>query len=304
MDWVPGTESVPTNGQSSKWDITAQALSAAIDAMPDGAAIGMSYFPNLASNTRSCYNASAAASIAPLSTSQRALLQQAIAAQSPVGGTPTEAAYDFGVAQLQASAIDGPRFVLLITDGTPTYTVDCAGDGRTRVDGAPLIAKVASHYQTDDIRTFVIGSPGSEDARDELSQMASVGGTGTAGCSDSGPNYCHFDMTQEPDFSNALNKTLTQITQSTLACDYAVPPPPGGLMLDYDSVSVVVESGQNQVREFTRATSDACDDGWQYSGDRKSIHLCSSTCSDLQSLLQTDPTASVRVKFGCSITPH
>jgi hypothetical protein len=271
--------------------------------MPSDAAVGVTYYPNLVADASSCYAPDVAPPIAPLTDAQRQLIQTAIDAQSPIGGTPTEAAYDFGVKQLQAASFDGPRFLLLMTDGIPTFTVDCGGDGRTRVDGAPLIAKVAAHFKNDEISTFVIGSPGSEDARDELSQMATVGGTGTPGCSNSGPEYCHFDMTQEPDFSVALNAALKQITQSTLACDYAVPPAPNGLRLDYDQVSVVVESGAAQVREFTRAAG-SCDAGWQYSDDRKSIHLCSATCTDLQALLATDPNSAVRVKFGCSVTPR
>jgi len=303
MDWVPGTEQRATGNEQSKWDITAAALGTAIAAMPSDAAVGVSYFPNVLADNASCYVPDVAPPIAKLSDAQRLLIQAAIDARTPVGGTPTEAAYDFGVKQLEATSFEGPRFLLLMTDGTPTYTVDCGGDGRVRVDGAPLIAKVGAHFKDDEISTFVIGSPGSEDARDELSQMASVGGTGTPGCSNSGPQYCHFDMTQEPDFSVALNAALKQITQSTLACDYGVPPAPGGLMLDYDQVSVVVESGATQVREFTRATG-SCDSGWQYSDDRKSIHLCSATCTDLQALLATDPDSSVRVKFGCSVTPR
>jgi hypothetical protein len=303
MNWVPGTEQAPTAGEQSKWDITAAALRTAIAAMPSDAAVGVTYYPNLVGDDSSCYAPDVAPPIAPLTDAQRQLIQTAIDAQRPIGGTPTEAAYDFGVKQLQAATFDGPRFLLLMTDGIPTFTVDCGGDGRTRVDAAPLIAKVAAHFKNDEISTFVIGSPGSEDARDELSQMASVGGTGTPGCSNSGPEYCHFDMTQEPDFSVALNAALKQITQSTLACDYAVPSAPNGLRLDYDQVSVVVESGAAQVREFTRANG-SCDSGWQYSEDRKSIHLCSATCTDLQALLATDPNSTVRVKFGCSVTPR
>ena len=306
MNWVAGTQSAPKSGEQSKWQITQQALATAVDAMPDDVAVGLSYFPNVRNGDppSQCFRPEEAAPLAPLSSAQRALIQQVNDAKSPFGGTPTHGAYRFGVEQLLASPLDGPRFLLLLTDGTPTYTLDCQGDGNKRVDGTPLIDDVKASFDDNQIRTFVIGSPGSEDARAELSEMASVGGTANPGCDVNGPRFCHFDMTSEPDFSAALNKTLAEITQSTLACDYAVPAPPGGLRLDFNDASVVLESGATSVRQFARAGSSDCATGWDYSSDRKSIHLCPSTCSELQDLLRQDPTLDVRIKFGCSTTPR
>jgi len=303
MGNVPGMERTPKSGERSKWQITQQALATAIDAMPDDVAVGVSYFPNTQTGDPSCYHAAEAAPLAPLSADQRALIKQVNDAEKPSGGTPTHGAYNFGVEQLQATTLEGPRFLLLITDGIPTYTLSCGGDGRKRVDGAPLIEAVKARFSDSQIRTFVIGSPGSEDARDELSEMASVGGTASPGCAVGGPAFCHFDMTSEPDFSVALNRTLAEITKSTLACSYAVPTPPGGLHLDFNDASVVVQSAGSDVREFARAAGD-CAAGWQYSADRTSIQLCPATCSELQGLLQQDPALEVSVKFGCSTKPR
>jgi len=304
MGWVAGTNRAPSSGQQSKWQITQSALASAIDAMPDNVAVGLSYYPNIQPGNDACYIPEVAAPIAPLSAEQRARIQTVNAAKAPAGGTPTHGAYAFGVEQLAATALDGPRFLLLITDGIPTFTRECDGDGQTRVDGAPLIADVAASFEQAQIRTFVIGSPGSEAARDELSQMATVGGTANPGCANAGPSFCHFDMTEQPDFSSALNATLAQITQATLACDYAVPSPPGGLRLDLDDASVVLESGGTQVREFARAASDACAEGWQYGENQSSIRLCRSTCDELQGLLRDDPEIGVRIKFRCSVRPR
>jgi len=304
MGWVAGTERAPGSGEQSKWQITQSALASAIDAMPDNVAVGLSYYPNVQQGNDACYNAEVAAPIAPLSAEQRARLQAVNTAEIPGGGTPTHGAYAFGVEQLQATALDGPRFLLLITDGIPTYTLGCDGNGRDRVDGAPLIAEVKASFAEAQIRTFVIGSPGSEEAREELSQMASMGGTANPGCTNTGPNFCHFDMTEQPDFSSALNATLAQITQATLACDYAVPSPPGGLRLDLDDASVVLESGGAQVREFSRASSAECAEGWQYGENQSSIRLCRSTCDELQGLLREDPGIGVRIKFRCSLDPY
>jgi hypothetical protein len=264
----------------------------------------LAYFPNLRQGDAQCYRAEVAAPLAPLTVEQRTLIHQVNDAQSPFGGTPMHGAYNFGVEQLKATTLEGPRFLLLITDGIPTYTLACAGNGRTRVDGAPLIQDVQARFDDSQIRTFVIGSPGSEAARDDLSKMASVGGTASPGCAVGGPAFCHFDMTAEPDFSKALNLALAQITQATLACDYAVPKPPGGLRLDFNDASVVLESGGTSVREFQRSASGDCAEGWQFGADRSSIHLCPATCSELQGLLQRDRTLEVSVKFGCSTSPR
>jgi hypothetical protein len=304
MSWVAGTERLPDAGERSKWDITQEALAGAIANMPDAAAVGISYYPNVAGGGPECNRAVAAAPIDRLSPEHRALIERVNAQQEPRGGTPTHAAYEFGIQQLQASTLAGSRFLVLITDGIPTFTLECGGDGQARVDGAPLVASVDERFRSEGIQTFVIGSPGSEAARDELSNMAFVGGTGTSGCSIEPPGNCHFDMTGAPDFSAALGQALGDIAEATLGCDYAVPEPPTGRSrINLDDVSVVLESAGNPISEFLRAVSSDCESGWQYSPDQTSIVLCRSTCDELTRRVSEDPEISVRVKFGCALTP-
>lgn len=304
MSWVAGTERLPDAGERSKWEITQEALALAISNMPDAAAVGISYYPNISGGGDECYDAEVAAPIERLTPEHRALIERVNSAQRPQGGTPTHAAYQFGVEQLEASSLAGSRFLVLITDGIPTYTLDCGGDGQTRVDGAPLIASVDERFQDDSVRTFVIGSPGSEEARTELSEMAFVGGTGTPGCESAAPGACHFDMTGASDFSAALGEALGDIAEATLGCTYAVPDPPRGRgRIDLNDVSVVVESAGVPLSEFQRAVNTDCDSGWRYSDDRTSIELCRSTCDELTRLVSEEPDISVRVKFGCAITP-
>jgi hypothetical protein len=304
MQWVAGTERLPDAGERSKWDITQEALASAIANMPDAVAVGVSYYPNTPGGGVECYLPQTAAPIDRLTPEHRQLIERVNAAQRPQGGTPTHAAYEFGIAELAASSLAGSHFLVLITDGIPTFTLDCGGDGQTRVDGAPLVASVEQRFEDDSIRTFVIGSPGSEAARDELSAMALLGGTGAPGCESAVPGACHFDMTGEADFSTALNQALGDIAQATLGCVYAVPEPPTGRSrIDRNDVSVVLESGGNPISEFLRASSADCDAGWQYSADQTSIQLCRSTCDELTRQVSLDPSISVRVKFGCAITP-
>ena len=89
---------------------------------------------------------------------------------------------------------------MLATDGIP-LDYKCASN-----DLASVVS-VASEGTKNGIKTFVIGSPGSESARRSLSQMAQAGGTASEGCSNDGsPRYCHFDMTEEEDFAGALRE--------------------------------------------------------------------------------------------------
>jgi hypothetical protein len=304
MTWVAGTERLPDPGENSKWEITRDALALAVSNMPEAAAVGLSYYPNTGGGSMSCYDPEVAAPIARLTPDHRELIQRVNSAQRPQGGTPTHAAYEFGIEQLAASSLPGSRFLVLITDGIPTYTLECGGDGQTRVDGAPLIASVEDVNRDQGVRTFVIGSPGSEPARDELSQIALVGGTGEPGCETSASGACHFDMTAEPDFSAALTRALGDITEATLGCNYAVPEAPRGRgRIDFNNVSVVVESAGAAVSEFERSAGSDCTSGWQYNADRTSIELCRSSCDELTRLISEDPGISVRVKFGCSIIP-
>jgi hypothetical protein len=303
MNWVAGTDRPPESGERSKWDITRAALTTAIANMPDAAAVGINYYPNTSGGPE-CHRPLAAAPIARLTPEQRALIQRVNDAQTAEGGTPTHAAYEFGIQQLEASMLAGSRFLVLITDGIPTFTLECGGDGQTRVDAAPLVASVEQRYRDEAIKTFVIGSPGSEPASDELSKMAFVGGTGAAGCSTATAANCHFDMTTAEDFSAALNQALGDIAEATLGCDYAVPEPPTGRSrIDLNDVSVVVESGGNPISEFQRSASSDCGSGWRYSDDQTSIVLCRSTCDELTRLANENPDISVRVKFGCALTP-
>jgi hypothetical protein len=304
MRWVAGTERLPEVGERSKWDITREALANAIDQMPDVAAVGINYYPNTPGDGPVCHVPVLAAPIERLTPEHRALIENVNTGQTPVGGTPTHAAFEFGAAELEASTLDGSRFLVLITDGIPTFTLECGGDGRARVDAAPLLSSVETHFQGAGIRTFVIGSPGSEAARDELSEMALLGGTGAAGCADLAPGSCHFDMTGLGDFGAALNAALGDITDAALGCEFEIPEPPTGRSsIDVNDVSVVVESG-GTVREFSRAASAACDSGWTYSADRTTLSLCRATCDELNQLVRESPETSIRVKFGCSVTPR
>lgn len=290
-------------GGGSKWDVTQKALLAAIDGMPSETSLGVVFYPNVPANTQPCFASQEAVAVAPLAGSgskQRQSIRTAFSRQNPRGGTPTHDAYRYTLTQMEATAAAGSRFVVLITDGTPTYSLGCKGTGQISdpVDPSPLIDEAAKALAAG-VHTFVIGSPGSEDARESLSKMAEAGGTATPGCSDNGPNYCHFDMTQKSDLSAGLASALGQITGTALSCRFDIPPPPTGSVLDPNEVNVLFTPPGGTQELIPQSASASCDQGWEYSPDQSQVQLCGSTCDRVRS-----SNGAVTLQFGCATQVH
>lgn len=286
--------------RGSKWTVTRGAVLEAIGGMPEDTAVGLIFYPNVPNNDmQPCIARQTAVPLAELDgngSQQRQRIQRAFQRQSPEGGTPTHDAYEYALSDMAGAEVVGDRFVVLITDGIPTYSLGCVGTGQANdvVDSGPLIAAAASAAARG-IRTFVIGSPGSEGARDSLSRMAEAGGTGQAGCSHDGPNYCHFDMTRENDLGAALTDTLGIIAGVALSCRYAVPSAPDGARLDPGKVNVLF-TAPTGVEELIGQSLDAnCSEGWRYNDEQTEIRLCSSTCDRVEG-----SDGSLSLQFGCA----
>jgi hypothetical protein len=301
----------PTRG--SKWEATRRALLDAIDQMPPATAVGVLFYPDLSTGPNSnndngddidggqCFDAGVDVALQPLGNAgsqQRQTIRRAFQNQNPRGGTPTHDAYRFGVERLGASELPGARFAVLITDGLPTFSLGCSIAGRSgrdnAVDSSPLVPEAANSLALG-VKTFVIGSPGSEGARDSLSRMAEAGGTGTAGCSHAGPQYCHFDMTDAQDFAAALASALGQIAGLALSCSYEIPPPPSGGELDRSKVNVLFTPAGGEPELITQSPGQTCDDGWQYSPDQAQVLLCGETCARVRGA-----NGSLNLQFGCA----
>jgi hypothetical protein len=302
--------------------VTRDALKAAMDSLPASTGVGVLYFPNMNTSASTpsgtetdaprpvtaCISPKGALPIELLGaagSAQRTAITSSLDAARPAGGTPTDDAYGLGVAAIQATTLPGKRFIVLITDGQPTFLSGCRGTGNIvdAVDPRPIITTVAN-AMAKGVETFLIGSPGSEgagrvpffaDARTWLSRAATAGGTATPGCSDTGPKFCHFDMSQTPNFSEALRAGLQQIVGSVLSCQYPLPPPPGGTTLDPNLVNVIFTPGGGKPSLVAKGPASACTTGWQYSPDGKSIVLCPNTCKQVQGA--SDP--QVDLLFGC-----
>jgi hypothetical protein len=284
----------------SKWVETRRVLLEGIDLMPSTTSLGVVFYPDVEANAPTCFDGQADVPVELLGeggSQQRNQLRRAFQAENPRGSTPTHDAYRYALGELGAVANLGQRFLVLITDGTPTYALGCQGSGTPQdpADPAPLVPEAASALGRG-IKTFVIGSPGSEDARPSLSQMAEAGGTATPGCSHGGqPRYCHFDMTEETDFAVGLRDALASISGLALSCSYDIPPPPNGGVLDPSKVNVIFTPPGGEQELIGQSAPGTCADGWQYSANQSQVLLCGQTCDRVKA-----SNGRLALEFGCS----
>jgi hypothetical protein len=289
---APGT-------RDSKWSITRDALLGAIEEMPSNTSVGVVFYPDLPVSESACFDEQADVPIERLDgdgSGQRRRIESAFDRQSPDGGTPTHDAYRYAHTELAATDAIGARFAVVITDGTPTYSLGCEGTGLISdpVDPTPLVAE-AQRARTQGVSTFVIGSPGSEGARESLSRMAEAGGTARPGCSHSGPSYCHFDMTESGDFASDLREALGTISGLTLSCAYDIPAPPSGQTLDPNRVNVLFTPSGAPSELIGKSVASSCREGWQYSDDGRQVLLCGSTCDRVKA-----SSGTLSLEFGCA----
>jgi hypothetical protein len=285
----------------TKWQSTRDALKSVISSLPDSLAVGLLFYPNMPNEARSrpapvnaCVNTMAGTAPAALNAAQKASLIAALDATDPDGWTPTDAAYQHALeTAILPTRLPGDKYMLLITDGQPTLRGDCTsagnGAGITPVESQPIVDHIARALGRG-VRTFLIGSPGSEGGRTWMSEAAIVGGTAAAGCKVMGPPFCHLDMTTSPDFGAALKAGLNKVTGS-LACTYDIPDPGPGQVIDNNLINLIVTtaSGTELVLPDEGAN---CTEGWRISGNQ--VVLCEGTCSRVQR-----DNDSIQLLFGC-----
>ncbi|HQK21034.1 MAG TPA: vWA domain-containing protein, partial [Polyangiaceae bacterium] len=241
----PPSKGCQPGDPGSKWMLTRSALGSAIDLLPVSSSAGAILFPDVDPSgwNQLCFSNKSAVPMAPLTDGHKTLFKQVLNSTMAMGATPTEDAYLFAVQSFGAITEESNKFIVLITDGVPSVSKGCQGDGMTPVPTAPLV-QAAAGAKAMGIKTFVIGSPGSEAVRTPLSEMASQGGTATPGCSDSGPNYCHLDMTTQSNFGQAITDALLEVAGKTIACSFALPEEDGDAgKVDPNLVNVMYTPG-------------------------------------------------------------
>lgn len=272
----------------SRWDVFRMRLIEALAALPDSTRAGLMHFPRPGG---SCPADHAAVAIAPLSSS-RTPIGTALSGLTPDGiGTPTHDAAEKALAILRADTGEQPALVLA-TDGAATMCFGCYGCDDQRGDNEAMVARIAAAAAAG-IPTYVIGVPGSQSFREILSRMASAGGTARAGCSDTGPLYCHYDLTDPGlDFAMGLRDALAAIGEAVISCEYEIPENPDGAF-DESRVNVVIVEDDGREDTIPRDTGRA--NGWDYSDDRTRIILHGAACDRAEALRG----GRIDVQFGC-----
>ncbi|MDB4974083.1 MAG: uncharacterized protein JWN48_2424 [Myxococcaceae bacterium] len=297
-------ESDPTPADSSKptkWNITREALSAAFGALPNGILVGLNYF----SDNGACgVDSLPAVEMEDLDDTQRGAMTDSLNQTVPDGETPIVGATILAYAHLhQEVHAPGNRFVVLITDGAES----CAPNAIPQ-----LLDTEVKKARDANIRTFVIGAPGSEGARALLSELAFRGGTaGSGNCKhdikgDPTVGNCHLDMTTSDDFASALTAALGTVSTAAQGCEFAVPS--SGKVDSADQVNVQYTPGKggspicyaNDPRDC-----DSVSNGWQFAvgsdgkPDFTKVVLCGTACD----AIRKDPSAKVDILLGCSSIP-
>lgn len=286
----------------SKWEVTHAALREALDNLAElpNVSAGVTMFPEPDPTNVCLVSENPDIEIEPLTSSHLQDIEALLDGVEPGGETPiggaTILSYKYLSERLREGELFGNTFVVLLTDGAETC------DGQQVLD--QLVGTDVSNATLFNIRTFVIGAPGSEDGRGLLSQIAYEGLTAaSADCDHSGDaensGDCHFDMTTTEDFSTELSSTLEEISnQRAFTCEFDIPENPDGGGVDLKKVNVTFTQSSGDPLEIPQDDTHECEDGaegWQYSEDLRSILLCGEICDTIKD----DPDGSVDIVLGC-----
>lgn len=248
-----------------------------------GIGVGLQFFPNTSSCSTASYKTPKVgiATLPGAGNAQATALVNAINGEGPNGSnTPTGAALGGAIEYVQAFKAANPThkvIVVLATDGEP--------NGCGTLSEVVTIAK-NGFAANPPVSTYVIGVGSS---LSNLNQVAAAGGTSAAIIVNSG---------DEAQFLQAMK----DIQGKSIGCEYLLPPPPTGGMLDYTKVNVKFTPTGGQPATLPGvANAAACTaaGGWYYDvpppGKPTKIELCPGTCGTVQK----DQNAKVDIELGC-----
>ena len=230
--------------------------------------------------------ASPTVEISPLPGVASAIVK-AYGAITPSGSTPSYPALDGAIRHAKAwvDAHHRRTVVVFATDGEPT---ECDRATNTVAGCSALAAAGAGQG----IPTFVIGVG---DSLTSLDAVAAAGGTNKAFIVDAGGGAA-----TKQQFIEALKQIRTS---TSLACTYALPPPPPDQLLDPKRVNVDYTKGSPPATVTLPSVASKSDcgsgPGWYYDNPAKptQIVMCDATCTELSS---SAPNRRIDIVLGCA----
>lgn len=252
----------------------------------------------------------------------------ALNSTSPEGGTPTVGALMGGVnfcTNFQKQHPDEQCVVVFITDGQPNgcglslgcspgFTPDHKGQC-VDPDALGMLTPIVQTGARAGVKTYTVGMEGvSADGFDLLDALAVAGGTDcTPGTP--GKGSCDTSETGGAGLLEKLNlirdtvvvtekRTFVEtiVETSPVPCNWEIPPPPLGQVLDPRLVNVKLgRPGQQSNLPNVPAVTDCTGiHGWYYDNPAapNSIHVCPQTCA----AVEADPAITANVVFGCATT--
>ncbi len=216
----------------------------------------------------------------------------------PGGGTPTLYALRNAYAYMQVADVAGERFVLLMTDGEPNVHTPAMSFGgftipesNIKCEDLPAIEAEAGKAAagTPKVRTFVIGSPGSEGASEFLSQVAINGETRKSPNCSAAAGDCHYQI-GKGNFEQDLKAALDEITGKVSDCVFEIP---DGKDADPDFVNVGLDANGMKSQLYKDPSHM---DGWDYTDDTHTkVQLFGPACDKFKS----EGDVQVSIILGC-----
>ncbi len=263
---------------STRWTPVGEGLKAFFtDADSLGVNASLQYFPYKQNELEACNSSAYFFPDVLLTALPSTAFGDNIAMTTPKGETPTFPAVQGAIAAAQKIAKDDVNAkiaIILVTDGEP----NSCGSSVQNTSGA--IAAVAST-----IPTYVIGVGPSQQA---ILDIAAAGGAGA-------PVFVSVGDAAKTRAD--ILAALTKIRGQQLSCEFPLPAPPDGKVLDTNKVNVLYTPSSGAQQALTYDPACAMGEGWYYDDLAKpgNVILCPATCGTVQK----DKGASIDILFGC-----
>jgi hypothetical protein len=319
LDKSGSMNSVATGETKTKWAGATDAITAALDPNETLVSYGFMMYPYAApvAATNCELDDGAAAVNIPVGPAVSAVpaIVDLMKKTAPGGGTPTAAAlasaYDYYL-RGAGMGLDGPKYVLLVTDGGPncnaanvctadtcTANMDKSGqcgvtvpnccDPSLKIDGKvdpatlclddTAVTAQLEGLRSAGINTFVIGIPGTEAYANYLDGFATAGGVPVAPSATQTRKY--YEVKTSADLTAAFKTITTSLVRD---CSIQLAKPP----LDLSLVNVAVDCAQ--LPQQTAGVPN-----WEYKADTNSILIEGTKCD----VIKTVGVKRIDVVSGC-----